>query len=517
MSLLYIFREILNISLMGMLLTVLLIIIKKLLKNRLSASWHYMIWFLLIFRLIIPIAPANDISIYNLFTPIMMEIQQQDLDSENKEYYLEQVKEISYDNNSVNNEVRNIKNGNESNIAYGAEKQGSTLFETLSLIWIIGAGIIAVITIIHNIVFYKKIKYSIPCQDTDVLQLMEECCKELSMKKTVQISLNNKVMGPLLFGFIKPRIIISSELLGNLNQNEIKHVFLHELIHYKRFDILANFITAILRCIHWFNPIIHYGFYKMGEDCELSCDERVLKKLTPCEHKSYGLTIINLTKILAVHYSPTCTSALIQKKSNIQRRISMISKFKQKTALSTAYTVLLTILIGCSTLTNAKPLDLTNAGDQEPPPTQNVTLLPPEENDAKEASETLDIDLPVEDEDVLPEDLTIEEKVEFYLDKLKDKEFTGIYNEEYTWYTAAEELGMIGKPAIPGLIEKLDTQDDYERALALYALLLATQQDNVKSFTNGEYINVNLDFNKDNHPEMVDKALSWWGKYKSNF
>lgn len=195
----------------------------------------------------------------------------------------------------------------------------------------------------------------------------------------------------------------------------------------------------------------------------------------------------------------------------------MISKFKQKTALSTAYTVLLTILIGCSTLTNAKPLDLTNAGDQEPPPTQNVTLLPPEENDAKEASETLDIDLPVEDEDVLPEDLTIEEKVEFYLDKLKDKEFTGIYNEEYTWYTAAEELGMIGKPAIPGLIEKLDTQDDYERALALYALLLATQQDNVKSFTNGEYINVNLDFNKDNHPEMVDKALSWWNKYKNNF
>lgn len=195
----------------------------------------------------------------------------------------------------------------------------------------------------------------------------------------------------------------------------------------------------------------------------------------------------------------------------------MISKFKQKTTLATAFAVLLTILIGCSTLTNAKPLDLTNAGDQEPPPTQNVTLLPPEENDAKEASETLDIDLPVEDEDVLPEDLTIEEKVEFYLDKLKDKEFTGIYNEEYTWYTAAEELGMIGKPAIPGLIEKLDTQDDYERALALYALLLATQQDNVKSFTNGEYINVNLDFNKDNHPEMVDKALSWWGKYKSNF
>lgn len=195
----------------------------------------------------------------------------------------------------------------------------------------------------------------------------------------------------------------------------------------------------------------------------------------------------------------------------------MISKFKQKTTLATAFAVLLTILIGCSALTDAKPVDLTKSGNQNPTPVQNVTFLPSEENEAKKASKTLDIDLPVEDKDVLPEDLTIEEKVEFYLEKLKDKEFTGIYNEEYTWYTAAEELGMIGKPAIPGLIEKLETEDDYERALALYALLLATQQDNVKSFTNGEYINVNLDFNKDNHPEMVDMAMSWWNKYKNNF
>lgn len=195
----------------------------------------------------------------------------------------------------------------------------------------------------------------------------------------------------------------------------------------------------------------------------------------------------------------------------------MISKFKQKTALITAFTVLLTILVGCSAITDAKPVDLTKSGNQNSPYAENVTLLPSEDNATEKASNTPEIDLSAKDEDVAPEDLTIEEKVEFYLEKLKDKEFTGIYNEEYTWYIAAEELGMIGKLAIPGLIEKLDTQDDYERALALYALLLATQQDNVKSFTNGEYINVNLDFNKDNHPEMVDLAKAWWNKYKNNF
>lgn len=111
----------------------------------------------------------------------------------------------------------------------------------------------------------------------------------------------------------------------------------------------------------------------------------------------------------------------------------------------------------------------------------------------------------------------LEGSVSYYIDKLSDKSFIKTYNEDYVWYTAAEELGAIGKDAIPPLIQKLDTTDDYERALALYALLLASQNENVKSFTGGEYIEVNLDFDPATHPEAVAKAKAWWEKYKDNF
>ena len=192
----------------------------------------------------------------------------------------------------------------------------------------------------------------------------------------------------------------------------------------------------------------------------------------------------------------------------------MISKLKRKTALITVIMILFAILTAAAL---TKPIDQTSAGNQELSPEQDVTLMPPEEDAAKKVSDISNNDSQVEDEDIVPEDQAIEEKIEFYLDKLKDRKYTSTYNEGYIWYTAAEELGKIGKPAIPGLIEKLQTQDDYERALALYGLLLATQDDNVKSFTSGEYINVNLDFNKETHPEMVKTAMAWWDKYKDNF
>lgn len=166
----------------------------------------------------------------------------------------------------------------------------------------------------------------------------------------------------------------------------------------------------------------------------------------------------------------------------------MIRRHKPRMILSAIFAFLMVLLAGCSSIQGAN-----NSNPSVSPQATHESSSPDTES------------------------MTTEEKVVYYIDKLKDQSFTGIYGDGFTWYTAAEELGTIGKPAIPALIEKLDTKDDYERTLALYALLLATQQENVKTFTNGEYINVNLDFDVDHHPDMVKTAMEWWDKYKSNY
>lgn len=107
--------------------------------------------------------------------------------------------------------------------------------------------------------------------------------------------------------------------------------------------------------------------------------------------------------------------------------------------------------------------------------------------------------------------------VNYYVEKLHDPTFVSINTEGHTYYTAAECLGELGKPAIPVLIERLNTTDDYERALILYALGLASQADNVKVFCGNDYIPVTLDFDARNHAEAITAAKAWWDKYKSYF
>ena len=107
--------------------------------------------------------------------------------------------------------------------------------------------------------------------------------------------------------------------------------------------------------------------------------------------------------------------------------------------------------------------------------------------------------------------------VDYYMDQLEDPTYTSVYNNDYTYYIAAESLGQIGKPAIPKLIQKLSTEDDYERSLALYALLLASQADNVKIFAGNDYIQTSLDFDSRNHPALIERATAWWEKYSGYF
>ena len=107
--------------------------------------------------------------------------------------------------------------------------------------------------------------------------------------------------------------------------------------------------------------------------------------------------------------------------------------------------------------------------------------------------------------------------VDYYINKLNDPTYVATYSEDTTYYIAAESLGQLGKVAIPSLIERLDTTDDYERALALYSLLLASQSESVQAFCGNDYIHTSLDFDARNHPKQIEAVKAWWEKYESHF
>lgn len=107
--------------------------------------------------------------------------------------------------------------------------------------------------------------------------------------------------------------------------------------------------------------------------------------------------------------------------------------------------------------------------------------------------------------------------IEYNLARLSDPDYTQTYGDgenEKIWYSAAENLGMIGKPAIPHLIEKLASDDDFEVMLALYALQLASQDQVLQAQTDGNYLTLPSVLNPRANRHNRAIALDWWQTYQ---
>lgn len=64
------FKTVVTLSAMGSVLAVLLMALRRLFHKALGPKWQYLLWSVLILRLLLPFQPPSALSIYNVFSTI---------------------------------------------------------------------------------------------------------------------------------------------------------------------------------------------------------------------------------------------------------------------------------------------------------------------------------------------------------------------------------------------------------------------------------------------------------------
>ena len=77
-----------------------------------------------------------------------------------------------------------------------------------------------------------------------------------------------------------------------LAEKERQFVLMHERYHIKRKDYLVKRAAFMLVIVHWFNPLVWLAFCLMSADMEISCDEKVISKLSMEMRKEYSRLLL---------------------------------------------------------------------------------------------------------------------------------------------------------------------------------------------------------------------------------
>lgn len=192
------------------------------------------------------------------------------------------------------------------------------------------------------------------------------------VRKGLTIRVSEGLDTPCLYGLVHPSIYVTPEVAEN--PTLLRHCVCHERCHYRHGDHIWAMLRGVCLVLHWYNPLVWWAAVLSRRDSELACDEAVIRQLGERERAEYGRTLIGMTCMKKGGILLAATT-MNTKRSTILERIQMIAR-KPKTATAT---LVIMLVIGAA----AAGCAFTGAKEATPEET-----LPPPSEESMAVSET---------------------------------------------------------------------------------------------------------------------------------
>ena len=164
--------------------------------------------------------------------------------------------------------------------------------------------------------------------DEWVLAALQDVKREMGVRRAIGLYQCPIVHSPMMVGVFRPRILLPTV---DFAADELRFILKHELVHYKRKDLLFQCLVLLATAIHWFNPIVHLTARAIGAQCESSCDAEVVRRTDDDTRLQYSETIIGVVRRQSRWDTALCTNFYGGKK-NMRNRIFSIMDTGRKRA-----------------------------------------------------------------------------------------------------------------------------------------------------------------------------------------
>ena len=330
--------SLLQMSFLGTVIILLIVVLRAVLINRLPKKTFLILWWIALIRLLVPFSIKSVTSIYSLLQSIYSDI----------------------------NPVRTAQtttflpiNGNMPEIANGLSEamvQRTESISILSVIWLAGLLLCFGFFAVSYIKCYREFRFSLPVEN-DILEAWKE---KHPLKRSLSIRQTETIAAPLSYGVIRPVILMPKNTEWK-NIYQLRYVLEHEYVHIRRLDMLTKLIMIAAVCIHWFNPLVWVMYILFNRDLELSCDETVVRRFGMDIKSVYATALISMEEKKS-GLTPLCNSF---SKNAIEERIRAIMKIKKTSKFAVIISAVLVIGVTGGFATSASSLEKNTETAQE--------------------------------------------------------------------------------------------------------------------------------------------------------
>lgn len=292
----------LGITLTGLML----VLFKRLFRDKLSARWHYLVWLVLLVRAILPENLrlfSTGFALNTLWISGMKRLRAA----------------VELGRNSLLSTPFGM-GGGEISLLKKMPFSAWSLTDRLFAVYL--AGVAAVL--LYDALLYARLRLEIRKGAAATPSLREKIRKtaekyDLPTQKSVRIC--KGIETPFLCGMVRPILVVPESMAETIDEK----VLLHEMLHLKHHDVLVNFLLHLLQALNWFNPFVYWLCRIIRNDSEALCDQRALEKLCGEEKREYGMLLLDMADSRCA--SRIGTTSMANGARNIKTRIGRIADF----------------------------------------------------------------------------------------------------------------------------------------------------------------------------------------------
>lgn len=298
------FKALFITSLAGSALAAVIAFTKPITKKVFGYSWHYYIWLCVLFVMILPVR-------FNVKASITPSIPTQTVQTEQA---------VTDEKPQTAPNIVQADTAQKPQVLQKAtiiwDRIMYNRMNILAYLWLVGVAVLFFIYIIGYIRLICKM------HKNSAVVSCPKLTKFTDKRVTVRVWENTST--PFMVGIFKPTLVLPSD---ELTTEQFDNITRHEMTHFKRHDILYKWFAELVKCVHWFNPVIWYVSKQIAAECEISCDMAVTKNMTGTEEMSYINTILSLLpKDKSNRLS--LTTQMASSKKILKRRFIMIKNKK---------------------------------------------------------------------------------------------------------------------------------------------------------------------------------------------
>lgn len=257
-----IFLIILNMSFTAS-FVIIAVMVFRLLLRKAPKIFSYVLWSVVLFRLVCPVSFPSIISLLPTHTKIIPK----DIVYQQTPQVLPGNTEIAAVENTVEDVVKQ---------ALPAQVPPSSMSRTQfillcgEIIWVVGMVLLFAYSLLSIFRLRKRLYHADKIENN--------------------IFRTENIRTPFVFGMLKPKIYMPA----HLSEEERGYILKHEQTHIRRKDPIIKLIAFLVLCLHWFNPLVWAAFVLMTKDMEMSCDEAVVQELGNGIKKEYSRSLLAL-------------------------------------------------------------------------------------------------------------------------------------------------------------------------------------------------------------------------------